>query len=386
MRCRYTAAGWWRLSLATAGAAAAMSLAACGSGSGGAATGAASKSSSGDASNAFVAKAKAQFDAATKEQTGKPPADGPKAVSGKRIVVIPCAMAAEGCARPARAAIEAAKAIGWKTTLIDPAGDPSKTAQAVQKAIAIKADGIILESIDADSIAGPLGQAKAAGIKVVAGSTTNTAHGYDALIPPQQSLQRDGYLSGVAAFHLADDDLKMIAMEEDSFGVDRVRVAGLDQFFQDCKAAGASCDLLGKTNFQLTEAATQGPSQAAALARQNPGFNVLWGVYDAALSYFIQGVQQAGLSNAGGFAVGFDANSANLEMIRNGGYEKATIGLPMVWVGYAQIDAMNRLFAGQKPVDEGVHSKLLTKDNVPSSGAWDGDTDVRPAYRKIWGV
>lgn len=336
---------------------------------------------------AFIAKVDALVAARSAKQNTRPPANGPKAVTGKRIFVIPCAMAAEGCARPARAALEAAKKIGWKATLIDPAGDPSKIAQAFERAVAQKADGIVLEAIDTKHIPDALAKAKGAGIKVVSFAAGNTPKLFDWTVPlADKDMIADGYLSGAAAFKASNYDLKIVTMTESFYQIDRDRQIGLKRFISECKTAGAKCELLGTTAFQLPEMATQGPTQAVALARNNADFNVFWGNFDAGLSFFVQGLRQAGLADsAKSFAIGFDANSANLDDIRSDGYQKLTIGLPAGWIGYAQIDALNRIFAGQKVVDQGIRTKLLSKTNLPPKGAWDGDFDARPAYLKVWG-
>ncbi len=337
----------------------------------------------------FVAKVNADFVRRTKKQSYLPPKTGPRAVTGKSIVVIPCAMAAEGCARPARAAMEAAKAIGWDATLIDPAGDPSKMADAVQKAISLGADGIVLQSIDAQVIQGALQQAKAKDIKIVAFASGPSASGRSVLndiIPSLPSLVTDGYTIGQAAYKLGKNKARMVMMIDREYGILALRRQGTERFIRDCQRAGGDCKILATQNFLITELATRVPGQAVSLARNNRGFNVFWADYDAGLNFMIQGLRSAGITKDGkSFAVSFDANVANLDLIRKNGYQRATVGLPMQWAGYAEIDSLNRMFAGQRPVDSGLHTKLLVKSNVPGTGAWDGDLDVRPLYRKIWG-
>lgn len=97
-------------------------------------------------------------------------------------------------------------------------------------------------------------------------------------------------------------------------------------------------------------------------------------------------MQQADLLNSG-FAIGFDANAANVAFIQQDKFEKGSLGLPLEWLGYGLADQLNRLLAGEKPVeDEGVRSRLLVKSNLPKSGAWEGDMDFRSAYKAVWGV
>jgi ribose transport system substrate-binding protein len=343
---------------------------------------------SADAVAEFNAKTEAIFKEAIGQQAARPPVAGATAVKGKNIVIIPCAMAAEGCARQARGVQEATKVIGWQSTLIDPAGDPSKMADAIQKAISIKADGIIIIAVDAKTLQGALSDAKKAGIMVVA-EGEDIGGLYDAIVPenPKKFFFNQGYVVGAAGYVLGGKKLHMVELRDDEFGSVQSRADGTNAFIKDCQAAGGDCKLLAVQNTLVTDLTTQVPKQAVSLVQRNPGYNMLWTGYDAALSFVIQqGLQQADLTDTG-FAIGFDANVANTEIIRAGGYERASLGLPLEWLAYAMIDQMNRLLANQ-PVaqDEGINSRLLSKDTLPATGAWDGDIDFRSEYKKVWGI
>lgn len=321
--------------------------------------------------------------AAIARQDAAPPASGPVPAKNRNIVVIPCAMSAEGCARLARGAIEAAQAIGWKTTLIDPVGDTGKMAQAVEKAISMKADGIVLTSIDASLIAGPLREAKRAGIPVVADGTNQDGL-YDDVIFSHDFYFRQGYLVAAAAYVFGGHKLHTIMLTDNEFGGVRTRAEGSNAFLADCEKAGGDCKLSASQNMLVSGLTTVVPQQAVNLVRLHPDYTALWTGYDAALNFIIQGLRQADLDRQG-FAVGFDANVANLAVVKAGGYERATLGAPLEWGGYALIDSMNRLFAHSAPVDEGLRSRLLTKDNLPAATAWEGDVDFRSKYRMLWG-
>lgn len=335
--------------------------------------------------NAFNAKVDKTFAETTAAQTAPLPTSAPKVVHGKTIVVIPCAMGAEGCARPARAVAEAASLLGWRAILIDPAGDPSKMANAVQQAISLKADAIFLGAVDAVTILGDLQLAKRSGIKIAAYAAIDKDKTFDIQIPSEQSFTDDGYVMGVAAYKLGNRKLQMIEMRGDEFHVNINRAEGTNAFIKDCAAAGGDCKLLASENFLVTDLTNWVPQQAVAQVRRNPTFNVFWAAYDAGLTFMIQGLRQADLTDQG-FAVGFDANVANLDIIRKGGYEKISLGQPIERIGYAVVDELNRALQGQPIVDEGCHSKILVKSNLPPPGPWEGDVEFRSAYKKLWGL
>lgn len=85
--------------------------------------------------------------------------------------------------------------------------------------------------------------------------------------------------------------------------------------------------------------------------------------------------------------VSFDGNLENLDFIRKGVVQTAVIGYPLEWSGWGAIDQLNRSLQG-KPLakDQGVRFRLLTKDNIPSSGkSYVGDVDFEAKYRQLWG-
>ena len=159
-----------------------------------------------------------------------------------------------------------------------------------------------------------------------------------------------------------------------------------DGHLDQCDKAGAGCKMLATENMLVAGLTTTVPQQAVNLVRLHPDYTALWAGYDAALNFIAHGLQQADLADSG-FAVGFDANVANVALIRQGLFQTGTVGAPLEWGGYAMVDNLNRLFNGEAIVtDQGISSRLLNKDNLPKAGVWEGDVDYRAAYKKVWGV
>jgi ribose transport system substrate-binding protein len=343
-----------------------------------------SKSAASGPLKAFEAKIDKDLLGATADDSARPPTGGPKAATGKTIFVVSCSFQAEGCARPSKAAAEAAKAIGWNVTLIDTQGDPTKAANSIRQAISQKAQGIVVNAFDGPTLAAPLAAAKKAGIRTVGMVAADPQGIYDIVMP--KTLEPDGYLIGEQAYKQSGGNLKLLMFTGDEFGVVRQRVAGTERFVKDCKAAGGKCEIVGKQDVIAANLGTQVPGQAATFARSHPDFTIAYTPYDGAGSFLIQGLQQSGVPLNKSSMVGFDANAPNLDIIRKDGYEKATLGFPLEWMGYQAIDNLNRMFAGQKPVELNTLHKLLTKDNVPPKGAWEGDfPGFRDAFKKAWG-
>ncbi|MGE0170398.1 sugar ABC transporter substrate-binding protein [Nocardioides sp.] len=338
---------------------------------------------------AFEATVKAGFAASTAEQTYKPPTTGPKGVSGKSLFVITCPMVAEGCKRMGEATKQAAGDLGWDVTMIDGKGDPSVGSSAVEQAIAAGADGLALVAVDAVTIQGALQNAKDKGLAAVCafcGNSDGETGLYDAIVPSVKSFEDDGYALGQALYTLTDGHVHQLMLTDPEF-VDVVgRQDGNRRFIKECQQAGGDCKIVAEQQFLVSELGTNVPTKVAAAARQNPDFNILWAPYDDALVFALQGLQQAGLADGKRWGAGFDSNTPSLDRIREDTDQKASVGLPGVWVGYAMVDNLNRLFAGEQPVDQNVHTKVLVKENAPATGPWDGDIDVRPLYHELWGV
>ncbi len=340
--------------------------------------------SSGGAAD-FAKKAKQAAADAAAPITATVPESGPKGVRDKTIVLIPCSAAAQGCKALNDWFKKAAAELDWKTLEIDPAGDPGKMADAVQKAIDTKADGIYTSAIDAATIAGPLRKAKAAGLKSVCVSCTNTDDLYTMSLPAQDNYVTDGYNLAAQAFVDSGEKLRMILLEDDEFGNTRLRQQGAKQFVDECKKAGADCEIVATQKVLISNISTSVPTQVASVARQHPDWNALFAPYDAILTFVVPALKEAGVAGSGK-AYGFDPIDLNTKWIEEGNVETATVATPYRWQGYAAVDILNRAFQGEPVDDQGVKDKLLTKENLPEGGsAYLDDEDVSGAYRKLWG-
>ncbi len=88
-----------------------------------------------DAAAAVAAAQKAAQEALSSPSEWKGPTTGPKPIPGKRLAIITCALLTEGCNRPARAATEAAKKIGWVPTVFEGQADTGKQLAAINAAV-----------------------------------------------------------------------------------------------------------------------------------------------------------------------------------------------------------------------------------------------------------
>lgn len=349
-----------------------------------------------DAAADFLAQAQADVDAAKAAQTPESapvPTGGPAMKTDVNLVIIPCSMAVEGCARSARSAKEAGELLGWKVTIDDPSQGQGGPSAAVQRAVSSGANAIMTTSIDAGAIKADLQAARDAGIVVVSNMAGNADDLYQAIVPALEVNYTAGYQLGqqalVNSMATFNQPVKAIVLEDDEFATVIERVKGFKAFIADCAAAGAGCEVLAEDKHLAADIATTLPNRVVQMIKTNPDYNTLFIGYDAAMNFVItQGLIPAGLADptkAQGFSV--DCDVANATIIADGGYQNACIGFAFQRAGYGHVDNINRLVNGQAAADQGLVGKMITQENAPTDGqAWDGDFDAVTLYKQAWGI
>lgn len=370
---------------------AAMSLSACG---GTASTTASSASSTGSTSAAAAAGAAPSGSAAGTPAGGSAqtmvddaakaitvwtgPSQSPAAASGKTIGVISCAQGAEGCVREAKGATEAATALGWKVINIDGQGDPQRQLAGMNSLLDQGASAIVLCSINAASIGDGMQRAKSKGVPVIAVVSPDPApFGGVGNVGPDDN--KAGQV--LAAYISTQGGGKVAVFDHNENPAVADRGKGL---LSGLKAYGGT-DVVYNEVVTLSQIGAPEQQIMSAFLQSHPtgSFDWLYAGFDAMLTPLLQSAQRAGRTDFK--AVSIDGNLQNLAFIRAGNLENASVGYPLEWAGWGAIDNLNRVFAGQKAVDESIPFRLLTKTNLPAEGkAFEGDFDFRAQYKKLW--
>jgi ribose transport system substrate-binding protein len=360
---------------------------ASGCGSSSDSSGSTEASESGGGGGADVTAAEAAVKKATADITAwTGPESSPPMVKGKSFVVVPCSLAAEGCARQAEGFIDAAETVGWTTKMIDPQGDINKTNAAIEQAITLGADGIFLVSVDPKTVSGTLAEARKDGILVI-----DAGAGGPQSKPSPTGLNHEVSLHGpeegemVANFIIADSDGKAnIALINDSeFATVVERVETTKKVIEGC----SGCTISQEIDIPVTSVGTTLGSRVKSLLQANPEIDYVWSPYDSAANDIVQAIVEAGEQDSVG-VTSFNGNSQNLEYIREGQAQRADVGEALEWAGWAGADDFNRIFHNQEPpANDGVPAKLFIKSNLPAPGeAFEGDFDFRKKYEEIWGI
>ena len=401
-----------RISVTAAMLASGLVVMACGSSNGGGGTtstgdGTSTNGASGSASTSNIVKAaKANLGAAYRGTDRGLPASAPKPEPGKKVFVIACSMAAEGCAAPARAAQKAGKAIGWNVTLADGKGDPSQYNAAVRSAISANANAIVLVAIDCAVVKGALQEARRKGVATFGmfgvDCDDKYAGGGQKLLSGQLDFGPYGSFGAfvenaigktMADYAIAKTDGKAVAMtlREEDTAVIRHIGDGFEREFKKC----SSCKLV-TVPFTFQDLLTNKlQAKVQAALTQHPDVDVLQVPYDAAAVGGAAPAVAASGRDKDILLIGNEGLTPNIAQIRSGKGQDVAFGAPATWAGYATIDSLNRIFHKQPLVDEGIGIQAVDKEhNLPSTPAYEGNVDANGqpkqdivgGYTRIWGV
>ncbi len=314
------------------------------------------------------------------------PTSSPKIMKKVTVGVVPCSMSLEGCARQAQGISEAAKLIGWKTIVIDGQLNTNTQQNAMESLINQHVNAIAIASIPASTLCQQIKAAHDAGIAVISGyaSDPRSCGGLGVVIVPQEDVG-----AYCAAYTIANGGGNVAQVGSNGNPQILARSRGFVAYLT--KYSGGNSKMVETQYIPFSEVGP--PEQAimnAILARHPQGqLNWIFAGFDAMIRPLIAAADSQGRTELKGCSS--DGDLATLDDIRNGHIQAATVGFPLVWTGWGEVDQINR-YLNHVPLFplakiEGTSARLLTKDNLPPAGqSYDADLDYRAHYRQIWGV
>lgn len=391
---RSTRTVWWRAAIALLVTLLAAFAVACGdddndSGSSG---GGDSTSASSGASEA-VARAEASARRWLSAPTAwDGPTSAPRPTPGKRVAILSCSQATEGCNRPSRSAAEAARALGWEPTILDGKGEPSTQLSILNAAVDARYDAIVIILMDPTNLSEGVRKAQAAGIPMVTLGAPAYSRERAALdfIP---DISHDWLETGkvLADYMIWKSEGKVNALllhDSSTLVVDQGQYKGSYETLTDPELC-PDCEVTVRSFTQAT--LTSQPAQdALATIQANPDINWIW-CYDFCLQQAVQKLQSAGLGQDL-LGAGFDCNAANLELMRQGVIQTVCVADPRDWEAWATIDQLNRMVEGEEPVDQGIPFLLVDRDTLDQltpedlEKGWQGGVDFRSEFKRLWGA
>lgn len=330
----------------------------------------------------------------------EPPSTSPKPAAGKSVWVIDTGLASPSSAIWGEAAKEAGEELGWKVKLFDGEFNPAKWLEGVQEAVAAHASGIVLIAVECGPIKAGLEQAHAAGVKVVAIQTAdcneaepNAKPLFDATVKYEPG---DGSLKAlVEAIDFAQADwitvnteakAKIIIFESNQLLV----LKWQDEAFAERIAEVCpECEVVDSIEFTVAD--LTGPKLRQELEQallQNPEANAVVAPFDDIIvsSGGDAAIRASGRSEEIA-VVGATGLGPSFKEIESGEGLDATVTVPFVWEGWAAMDTLNRVFAGEPAANSGISIGLVDKEHPPTnSSEYVPPVDFKAAYRKAWGV
>ena len=319
------------------------------------------------------------------------PTSGPKATGHKLIVWISTDQRNGGARGVAEGIDEAAKVIGWSTRGIDGQGSVNARAEGIAQAIALHADGIVLDAIEAAEQTSAIEPAIKAGIKVV-GWHSGPKPGPMPQYHLFTNITTDPLevAKAAASYAVADSDGKAgaVVFTDSAYAIAVAKSNAMAAVIKAC----ATCKLLSIQDTPLADAANRMPQLTTALLqRYGAKWTYALSINDLTFDFMAPALQSAGIAGDGiphAISAG-DGSGPAFQRIRSGEYQIGTVAEPLRLHGWQEVDELNRAFAGAPPSGYVAPPHLFVKANINRDGGpkdiYDPQNGYEQAYRQIWG-
>jgi len=255
---------------------------------------------------------------------------------------------------------EAADIAGVKLVTFDTKGSISAANEAVSQAVAQKADGIIILAIRPSVIAGPVAEAKAAGIPVLSGFNSDSGDP----VP-------DGMFGNFTSDFTADAELGVKwALLDSGCAADMVMVMtssgvvwtnmsvgaekAIKQYCAECKIKVIDID--------YGNLASSLGGQLQAALQLDPAINYVFPAGDSLVPYITPILATA---NSQAKVLSRDGVSASIEMIAAHSGQDMTLAMPdFKWVGWIAFDDVARQILKLPRKDYSIPTRIIDASNV----------------------
>ena len=347
----------------------------------------------GGTGDAFLAMAKEYI--ATVTAPGAPwtgPTTGPPA-QGKRLIVYVSSDQRNGGPQGAGdGAQDAAKVIGWDFRILDGQGSVQGRTTALNQAIALKPDGIILGNVDALEQAPVIQRAAMLGIKLVGWHVAPAAGPVkDSPVITNVTTDPREVARAAALYAVVDSNgtAKVMLFKDSITTISTVKTDTTAEVLKGC----AGCQVLGTEDTPMGDLANRMPSLTTSLlAKYGDNWTYSIAVNDLYFDFSAPSLQSAGVNPAGGYPRQISSGDGSVtafQRIRQRRYQIGTVAEPLRLQGWMCIDELNRAFAGQPASGYVPPPHLFIASNLDRDGGqnnmYEPENGYRDIYRKIWG-
>jgi ribose transport system substrate-binding protein len=317
------------------------------------------------------------------------PKTGPKAASGKTIVVLAADMKNGGILGVSNGIEEAAKKIGWTVRVLDGAGSVQGRTAAVGQAMALKPDGIVINGFDATEQQAALEGVVAAKIPMVSWHS-GPKIGCDAPggIFANVSTDAMAVSTKAAEWALKDSGGKpgVVIFTDSTYTIAILKAAKLKEVIE---AGGGT--VLQWVDTPIAETSTRmGPLTTTLLQKYGAKWTHSLAINDLYFDFMGPALAAAGVdgkSNPKAGSAG-DGSEAAFQRIRGNEYQAVTVAEPLNLQGWQLVDELNRAVSGEACSGYITSPALVTQEGLKASGdsnQFDPQNGYRDAYAKIWG-
>jgi ribose transport system substrate-binding protein len=343
--------------------------------------------------DAYVKDAKAFVETVT--TPGTPwtgPTTGPTAQGKKLVVYVSSDQRNGGPQGAGDGAQEAAGAIGWDFRILDGQGSVQGRTSALNQAIALKPDGIILGNVDTLEQSPVIQRAAGLGIKIVGWHAAATP-GPIASPPVFTNVSTDPREVAKAAAYYAVADSNgtagVILFKDSITTISTLKTDTSAEIIRGCKG----CKVLAIEDTPMGDLANRMPGLATSLlTRHRDAWTYSIAVNDLYFDFSAPSLQAAGVDPATGrprqISSG-DGSVTAFQRIRQRRYQIGTVAEPLRLQGWMCIDELNRAFAAQPPSGFVPPPHLFIAANLDRDGGKDNvyepENGYKDIYKKIWG-
>jgi ribose transport system substrate-binding protein len=320
------------------------------------------------------------------------PTTGPQA-QGKKLVIYASADQRNGGAQGVGdGAAEAAKVMGWDFRLLDGQGSVQLRTSALNQAIALKPDGIILGTIDAHEQAPAVEKAVSLGIKVIGWHAAGAPGPVkDPPVITNITTDPNDVAKAAGLYAVADSDGKagVILFTDSIYAIATAKTNAEAEAIKGCKG----CSVLAIEDTPIGDLANRmGQLTTSLLAKYGKAWTYSIAVNDLYFDFSAPSLQTAGIDPGAGYPRQISAGDGSVpafQRIRQKRYQIGTVAEPLHLHGWMCIDELNRAFAGQPPSGFVPPPHLFIASNLTRDGGpdnlYDPENNYKEIYRKIWG-
>src|SRR5258705_9834101 len=320
------------------------------------------------------------------------PTTGPAAQGKKLIVYVSSDQRNGGPQGAGDGAQDAAKAIGWDFRILDGQGSVQGRTTALNQAIALKPNAIILGNVDTQEQAPVIRRAAMLGIKMVGwhigptpGPITDPPVFTNVTTDPREVAK------AAALYAVVDSNgtANVILFKDSITTISTAKTDASAEVIKGC----AGCKVLEIEDTPMGDLANRMPSLTASLlTKYGKQWTYSIAVNDLYFDFSAPSLQSAGVDSASGYPRQISSGDGSVtafQRIRQKRYQIGTVAEPLSLQGWMTIDELNRAFAGQPPSGFVPPPHLFIASNLDRDGgpnnAYEPENGYKDVYKKIWG-